>query len=183
MENENETNPPIEPEVLDAQPDAPADPAVRITKLSEEKRELQDRLLRTAADFDNFRKRAEKDLKDAATRATQGVWKELLPVMDNLERALKHAAPTDAVAQGVRLVEKQMLSTLEKFGITRFESIGQPFDPAVHDAIQQVETASVPDGAVAEEFARGYLHNGKLLRPAMVAVAKSRPADDGSANN
>jgi molecular chaperone GrpE len=144
-------------------------------KLAEEKRELHDRLLRTAADFENWKKRAKKESDEAAQRGREALLKELLTVLDNLERALKHAAPDDPLAKGVQMVEKQFLGALEKFGITRFSAAGQPFDPSMHDAIQQVETAEVAPGTVAQEFAKGYLSNGKLLRPAMVAVAKAPP--------
>ena len=98
-------------------------------------------------------------------------------MIDNLERALKHAGD-DPLAQGVRMVEKQLLSTLEKSGVTRFSAVGQPFDPALHDAIQQIETAEHPPNTVAQEFASGYLMNGRLLRAAMVGVAKP-PAGSG----
>lgn len=154
-----------------------------ITQLEQEKakaeaaaKENYDRLLRMAAEFENFKKRTKKELDEAGHKGREGVVKELLPVMDNLERALKHAPGDDPLAQGVRMVEKQMLGALEKFGVTRFAALGQPFDPAMHDAIQQVETADVPPGSVAVEFASGYLANGRLLRPAMVGVAKAPSA-------
>jgi molecular chaperone GrpE len=152
-------------------------------KLEQDKKDLHDRLLRTAADFENWKKRAKKEVDEGATKGREGLIKELLPVIDNLERAIKHAPGDDPLAQGVRMVEKQLLSALEKFGITRFSAEGQPFDPAMHDAIQQVETADVPSGSVATQFAAGYLQNGKLLRPAMVGVAKApegtQPKENG----
>ncbi len=151
-----------------------------ITQLEEDKakaeqsaRDNHDRLLRTAADFENFKKRAKKDIDEGAQKGREAILKEILPVIDNLERALKHAASDDPLAQGVRMVEKQFLAALEKFGITRFSGVGQAFDPAMHDAIQQIETDEYPPGAVAQDFASGYLQNGKLLRAAMVGVAKA----------
>lgn len=154
----------------------------RSQKLAEEQRELQDRLLRTAAEFENYKKRTKKELDEAATRGREQLLKELLPAMDNLERALKHAPAGDPLAIGVQQTEKQFLQALEKFGVTRFSSVGKPFDPAVHDAIQQVETAEVPPGSVAQEFATGYMIGTRLLRPAMVAVAKApaTAADSGA---
>src|SRR6185503_17200283 len=95
------------------------------------------------------------------------------------DRALQAAArggSVDALSQGVKLVEKQLIAGLEKFGIKGFDSKGQPFDPARHEAIQQVESAELPPGVVAEEFARGYFIGERLLRPAMVAVSKAPPA-------
>lgn len=152
----------------------------RAQKLEQEKRELHDRLLRTAADFENWKKRAKKESDEAQQRGREALLKELLTVLDNLERALKHAAPDDPLAQGVQMVEKQFVAALEKFGVTRFSAAGQPFDPSLHDAIQQIETDAVPPGTVAQEFAQGYLSGNRLIRPAMVAVAKapSRSPED-----
>lgn len=145
--------------------------------LEQQNKELHDRLLRTAADFENAKKRAKKEVDEAQQRGREQLIKELLPVLDNLERALQHAAEKDPLAQGVRMVEKLLLAALEKFGVTRFSALGQPFDPSLHDAIQQVETTEVAPGLVAQQFALGYLSGGRLLRAAMVAVAK---APDGS---
>jgi molecular chaperone GrpE len=150
-------------------------------KLEQEKKDLHDRLLRTAADFENWKKRAKKELDEGASKGREGLIKELLPVIDNLERAIKHAPGDDPLAQGVRMVEKQLVSAMEKFGITRFSAEGQPFDPTMHDAIQQVETTEVPAGNVALQYAAGYLQNGRLLRPAMVGVAKAPEAAQESA--
>src|SRR3954466_13326998 len=138
----------------------------QLEKLEQEKRELHDRLLRTAAEFENFKKRAKKETDDAATRGREQLLKELLPAIDNLERALKHAPQGDPLAVGIIQTEKQLLQALEKFGVTRFTSIGKPFDPSVHDAIQQVETADHAPGSVAQEFASGYMIGQRLLRPA-----------------
>jgi molecular chaperone GrpE len=149
----------------------------QLEKLEKEKRDLHDRLLRTAAEFENFKKRTKKEADEASTRGREQLLKELLPAIDNLERALKHAAPGDPLAVGVQQTEKLLLQALEKFGVTRFTSVGKPFDPSIHDAIQQVETSDHPPGSVAQEFASGYMIGPRLLRPAMVAVAKA-PAGD-----
>jgi len=148
----------------------------KVLAAEQEKKELLDRLLRSAADFENFKKRAKKEIEDGAVKGREGVFREILPVIDNLERALKHAASDDPLAQGVRMVEKQLLQAMEKFGVARFTALGQPFDPAMHDAIQQMETADMPPNTVAQEYAAGYTLAGKLLRAAMVAVSKAPEA-------
>ena len=158
--------------------DASAEPTLeqqieQLEKLEKEKRELHDRLLRTAAEFENFKKRTKKEADEASTRGREQLLKELLPALDNLERALKHAPAGDPLAVGVQQTEKQLLQALEKFGVVRFTALGKPFDPSLHDAIQQVETAEYPPGSVAQEFASGYMLGQRLLRPAMVAVAKA----------
>ncbi|MGZ3425645.1 MAG: nucleotide exchange factor GrpE [Polyangia bacterium] len=150
----------------------------QLEKLEQDKRDLHDRWLRTAAEFENFKKRSKKESDDAATRGREQLLKELLPALDNLERALKHAPPGDPLTVGVIQTEKQLLQALEKFGVVRFSSVGKPFDPSMHDAIQQMETAAHAPGSVAQEFASGYMIGQRLLRPAMVAVAKA-PAGDG----
>jgi molecular chaperone GrpE len=177
MANEDDPKPeaPAAEAASPAQP-APPTPEELHQKLQAAHDELKDRLLRTAAEFENYKKRVKRELEDAQSRGRDGLLKEVLPVLDNLERALQHAQEKDPLAVGVRMVEKQLLSALEKFGITRFSAVGQPFDPSMHEAIQQVETRDVPAGSVASEFAKGYMSGGRLLRPAMVAVAKA-PAD------
>ncbi len=159
-----------------ASPPAPPDPATEVADLKRANVELHDRLLRTAADFENWKKRVKKEVDDAGLRSRETILRELLPVLDNLERALQHAAADDPLSVGVSMVVKQMLSTLEKFGVTRFSAVGQPFDPNMHEAIQQVETSEHPPGTVATEFASGYQSGGKLLRAAMVGVAKAPTA-------
>jgi molecular chaperone GrpE len=168
-----EPPPPPEPAVpltLEEQLRAEID---RVDKLEKDKRELHDRLLRTAAEFENWKKRTKKEADEASTRGREQLLKELLPAIDNLERALKHAPAGDPLAVGVQQTEKQLLQALEKFGVVRFSSVGKPFDPSMHDAIQQVETSEHAPGAVAQEFASGYMIGQRLLRPAMVAVAKA----------
>ena len=160
----------------------------QVHALEEKFKDEHDRLLRTAADYENFKRRTKKELDESLGRGREQVIKEILPVMDNLERALKHATAEDPLAAGVRMVEKQLLSALERFGVTRFSAVGQPFDPSLHDAIQQVESSELQPGTVAQEFASGYKSNARLIRPAMVAVAKApspvappSPSDDGGA--
>jgi molecular chaperone GrpE len=160
--------------------DAPETAEQRIATLEVEKRDLHDRFLRLAAEFENWKKRARREQDEAGTRGREAILKEILPALDNLERALKAADEKDPVAVGVRLVDKQFIAALEKFEVKRFSALGQPFDPNQHEAIQQVESAEVPPGHVAAEFAQGYMIGTRLLRPAMVAVAKAPAAPTGS---
>jgi molecular chaperone GrpE len=168
----NDEEPKAESDVPSEESLAPI-PEEELAKLQKAHDELKDRLLRTAADFENYKKRTKREVDEAQARGREGVLKEMLPVLDNLERALQHAGEKDPLAVGVRMVEKQLLATLEKFGISRFSAVGQPFDPTLHDAIQQVETADMAPGIVAMEFAKGYKAGDRLLRPAMVAVSKA----------
>jgi len=169
--------PPPPKQAGEAEPPTLEQQIEQLEKLEKDKRELHDRLLRTAAEFENFKKRTKKEADEASTRGREQLLKELLPAIDNLERALKHAPAGDPLAVGVQQTEKLLLQALEKFGVVRFSSVGKPFDPSIHDAIQQVETSEHPPGSVAQEFASGYMIGPRLLRPAMVAVAKA-PAGD-----
>lgn len=140
---------------------------------------MRDQLLRTAADFDNFRKRSRREQDDAQKRGQQQVLKDLLPVFDNLERAGQHAeTATDAkaVADGIRIVLKQFENTLERMGIKRIPTVGLPFDPAVHEAIQHVESADQPAGVILHEVQAGYTMGDQLARAAMVVVSKGPAA-------
>jgi molecular chaperone GrpE len=160
--------------------EAPETPEARIAALETQNRELQDRMLRLAADFENWKKRARREQEEASSRGREALLKEILPALDNLERALKAAPEKDPVAVGVRLVDKQLLGALDKFEVKRFSALGQPFDPNLHEAIQQVESADVAPGSVATEFAVGYMIGTRLLRAAMVGVAKApEPAKEG----
>jgi molecular chaperone GrpE len=137
---------------------------------------FKDQLLRTAADFDNFRKRARKDQIEAEKKGREDILKELLPVFDNLERAMTHAekaTDVQSVADGIRMVTRQFGDTLAKIGIERIASFGLPFDPALHEAIQQLETSEYPPGTVAAEIQGGYRTQDRLIRPALVVVAKA----------
>lgn len=157
------------------------------TEIEEARAELarmREQLLRTAADFDNFRKRSRREIEDARTRAREELLRDLLPVFDNLERAVVHAEQaTDAkaVADGVGMVLRQFTDTLGRIGIQRVESVGKPFDPSFHDAFQQVETSEHPPGTVVAELQPGYAMGDRLIRAAMVMVAKP-PSGDGAAS-
>ncbi len=153
-------------------------------QLREERDKYRDQLLRTAADFDNFRKRTRKDLEDAERRGKEDVIREVLPVLDNLERALGAAAalPADAgpaevkaIIDGVKMVLKLFDDQASRMGLARVKTVGERFDPSLHDAIQQVETDEHAPGTVIQEVVPGYRLGEKLVRPAMVIVAR-KPA-------
>jgi molecular chaperone GrpE len=138
---------------------------------------LQDRLLRLQAEFENYRKRQQRDRGELDRQAKERVLRELPGVVDNLERALQHAgaagAAPESLAQGVELVCKQLQEVLTRFGAEPIVALGTMFDPRLHEAMARVETAGdPPDGTVIEEYRRGYLLDGKVLRPALVTVAK-----------
>ncbi len=164
-------------------PEAPIDEVATIAvdpleAAKAENAKLRDQLLRTAADFDNFRKRSRRELADMEKRAREDLIKDLLPVFDNLERATAHAeTATDvkALADGIGLVKKQFLDTLSKIGIERIKAHGAAFDPAFHEAVQQFETDEHPPGTVIHEVQAGYVQGDKLVRPAIVVVAKAKP--------
>jgi molecular chaperone GrpE len=159
----------------------PPDP---LDEAKAEAAKFKDQLLRTLADFDNFRKRARKDQVDAEKRGREDILKDLLPVFDNLERAVTHAekaTDVQSVADGIRMVSRQFADTLGKIGIERIASVGLPFDPALHEAIQQLETSEYPPGTVAAEIQGGYRTPDRLIRPALVVVAKAQQnGDSGS---
>ncbi len=138
-------------------------------KLGEEKAKY----LRLYAEFENYRKMAAREKEDISRRAGEELIKELLPTLDNLETALKHA--TDAsggLAQGVEMTLRELKRVLEKAGLEVIDALGQPFNPEVHHAIAQVERDDVPDKTVVEELRTGYKHNGKVLRASLVAVSR-----------
>lgn len=140
---------------------------------------FREQMLRVAADFDNFRKRSRKENEDGARRAREDLLRDLLPVFDNLERAVTHAEQaTDvkAVADGVKIVLKQFRDTVGRFGVQRLDTERAVFDPTVHEAIQQVVTADQPAGTIVAEVQPGYVWGDRLVRAAMVVVAKAPPA-------
>jgi molecular chaperone GrpE len=147
-------------------------------KLEEKEKEIKehhDRLLRVAADFENYKKRAARDKEDWTKFANEDLLRAILPFIDNLERAVNHAqkiADTGVLIEGVRLTIQQILKSLNKFGLASFQSVGKPFDPTVHEAMLVVETDQHEPNRVVEEFQKGYLLNDRLLRPATVSVSK-----------
>ncbi len=147
----------------------------------EEAQKYKDQLYRTAADFDNFKKRSRKDVVEAERKGREDFLRDLLPVFDNLERAVAHtekASDVQAVAEGIRMVMKQFEDTLARLGVERVKTVGTPFDPAVHEAIQHLETSDYAPGTVMAEVQPGYRTPDRLVRPAMVVVAKARTSPE-----
>ena len=157
-----------------AAPDEAVD-AVDVEALKAERDALQDRLLRTAAEFDNYRKRIDRERRDQSESAAAGLLAEVLPVVDNLERALQAPAGPEAAGYraGVELIHRQLLDLLRKRGVTPIEALGTDFDPRFHQAVSQETSDAHRDGEVMEEMQRGYMLGDRLLRPAMMKVAKS----------
>jgi molecular chaperone GrpE len=160
-----------DPQPADAQPaDTPS--AGALDELRREKEALQDRLLRTAAEFDNYRKRVDRERRDLAEYTAADVVVEMLPIVDNLERALAAAPEADPLRKGVELIHKQMLDLLRKRGVKAIEALGADFDPNFHQAVIHEPSSEHREGEVIEELQRGYLLGDRLFRPAMVKVAK-----------
>ena len=147
----------------------------RSRETSERLKETHERFLRTAAEFENYKKRAVKEKEDTQKFGVERLLKDFLPVMDNLERALDHAEQHDLkqVIEGVRLVQKLFETTLARHGVTGFSAVGKPFDPSLHEALMQ-QDSDEPPGTVVSEMARGYKLHDRLVRPAAVVVAKAR---------
>jgi len=150
------------------QPDAALD------ALQREKEELRDRLLRTAAEFANFKNRVERERRELIDAAGADILTDLLPIVDNFERALQAAAPpeADAFRRGIELIHKQMLDLLRRRGVTPIDALGAGFDPRYHQAVIHEVSDEHREGEVMLELQRGYLLGDRLLRPAMVKVAK-----------
>ena len=145
--------------------------------LAAELAELKDRYLRLAAEFDNFRKRNLKERQDLHNYANESLVKELLPVVDNLERAVDHGrkeeqrADSENLLQGVELTYRSLTQILARFGVAEIEAAGKPFDPQVHEAVRRIASSEHAPGTILEVYQKGYLLKDRLLRPAMVAVA------------
>jgi molecular chaperone GrpE len=157
------------------EPREPESPESPLETLRREKDALQDRLLRTAAEFDNYRKRVERDRREQAEALTANALSDLLPIVDDLERALKapSGGDVDAFRKGVELIHRQMTELLRKRGVKTIDAVGADFDPRYHQAVVQESSPDHREGEVMEEFARGYMLGDRLLRPAMVKVAKA----------
>lgn len=160
------------------------DPIAQLEKaLAEKEAEASanyDKFLRERADLENLRKRFQKEKEDLFKYGNENLILEILPSVDNLERALEHAGNDSgaAIIEGVRMTLTMLLASLKKFGVTPIEAKGAVFDPAFHQAMSQVETADQEPNTVVQEFQKGYLLNDRLLRPAMVTVAKKPVAGE-----
>lgn len=139
--------------------------------LLSDKADLQERLLRRQAEFDNFRRRAEREKADVVEYANSETVRALLPVIDDLERALKAETSDKEFARGMELIYQRLSDSLKKLGLEPIETAGKTFDPHLHHAVEMVETEDYDDHTILDEYQRGYNFKGRLLRPAMVKVA------------
>ncbi|MDH4229212.1 MAG: nucleotide exchange factor GrpE [Nitrospirota bacterium] len=149
----------------------PVAAAQAVARLAEE------RHVRLYAEFENYKKRIARENEDFRKYANEALLRDLLGVVDDLDRAIGHGRAEDGggkLLEGVEMIRKQFGDILEKFGVTPVPALGVPFDPAVHQAVSQVESSDHADGAVAEEFRKGYFFHQRVLRPAMVVVAKNK---------
>jgi len=175
LENVTDTLPETKEENSDEQ-DEPLVPQSELTVKTEELQILSDKYLRLAAEFENYKRRTQRDQSDTVRFANEKLLRDLLPTIDNLERALqcsREQADSEGFLQGVELTYKQFLDTLEKLGVSQVASVGEPFDPTKHQAVGQVESSSVAENYVVDEYQKGYFLQDRILRPAMVTVART----------
>lgn len=159
----------------------PLDIAARLEKAEKTAEENYNKYLRIAAELENYKKRAAKEKADAIAYGNEKLIRDVLPIIDSLDRATEHACKTsdlDAFKEGFKLVKEQLLCCLGKHGVEMIEAIGNEFDPNVHDALIQVESEAHNHCKVVEEFEKGYLLKGRLLKPAKVSVGKASPKED-----
>ncbi len=159
--------------------DTPATTPENGGTLEEELQILQDKYMRLAAEFENYKRRAQRDQSDSIRFGNEALLKNLIPIIDNLERAIqfaKEAGNTGPLLEGVELTHKQFLETIGKVGVQQLCATGNSFDPSVHQAVTQVESEKVEPNTIIEEFQKGYLLHERILRPAMVSVAKEKSA-------
>jgi molecular chaperone GrpE len=142
--------------------------------LTAELKEIHDKYFRLYAEFENYKKRVQKDKEEILRYGNENLLSELLPVLDHLEMALQHASNdvSSGLVQGVEITLRELKRTLEKFGLTAVEAMGKPFDPVVHHAMSQAERDDIDEMTVVEEFRKGYRLKDKVLRPSLVSVSK-----------
>lgn len=173
-----------QPEVLGETPNlGPENIGAVVSNTQDDLAEVQDRYIRLAAEFENYKKRSDREKQSAVKYASEGLLHELLPIIDNLEQALNAAKSyaadnnTDKANQnmltGIAMVLKQFQDVLSRFGITSFSAMGQTFDPSKHEAVSEKVTTDIKSGQVVEEYQKGYMLNDRLVRPARVVVAKN----------
>jgi molecular chaperone GrpE len=178
IEDTGETVQDIEQEMEAAAQEAAATPAA-----APQNEDFRDRYLRTLADFENFRKRGEREKADFQRYALGSVIRDLLPVLDNFDRALEHAEEGDEFHKGVSLIYKQLFDVLQRHGLKAISESGVRFDPNFHEAVIREEDPSVPSHTVTAVLQKGYFLHDRLLRPAMVKVAVGGPEENGSSGN
>lgn len=169
----------IQPEAAETGLAAEEEREELLRQLEEKNAEAQqnyDRMLRLAAELENLKKRQERERSELVLFANESLIKELLPVIDNLERAIEHGQQQETAAallEGVEMVLRSFLQVLSKFGVTQIKALGDKFDPVYHNAVMQEENSEVEDQTIIKELQKGYLLQGRLLRPAMVVVARN----------
>ncbi|PAF21895.1 nucleotide exchange factor GrpE [Terribacillus saccharophilus] len=175
--NETEEQEAVEAEVIDAAPAEESETnnegSERLAQLEQEKNEMYDRLLRLQAEYDNFRKRTQKEKEAASKYRSQDLAEALLPVVDNLDRALQTVQDEEAnkgFVDGIRMVHRQLLDAFDNQGIETIETVGQTFDPHLHQAVMQVENDEYEPNTVVQELQKGYKLKDRVIRPAMVQV-------------
>lgn len=177
------SSPPESTETAEQPAEKPEDDlAAKLEASERQAREHYDRLLRVSAEFDNYKKRTSREMQDLAKFANEKLLRELLSVVDNLERAVASCEhdpdQPDPVLQGVNLTLNETLKLLERYQVKPIDSLGEPFDPNFHQAMMQEEVDNQPENTVVREMQKGYLLHGRLLRPALVAVSKSKQKQD-----
>ena len=157
-----------------------------MVRMQQELEEANDMMLRLAAELDNYKKRVAKERESLIKYAVQGIVQELLPILDNFERAIGSANESksfDSFLEGVRMIFKQMYDTLEGKGVSRIDAVGKAFDPNIHEAVMQVTSEEHPENVVVEEFQKGYMLHDRVIRPSMVAVSTRSALGSSSARN
>lgn len=170
----------VETEIIDAEDAPQKECSELLAEQEEEAKQLKDRLLRLAAELENTRKRLEREKSEGICFANESLMRDLLPVIDNLERAVQHGesdSTPESILEGVRMTLKVFVDTLSKYGCTSFEAMGKAFDPNFHSALMQQETKDHPEKTVIVELEKGYMLRDRLLRPASVVVSKA-PSDE-----
>jgi len=171
---ENDSNKKDKEKVIDPLKEMEA----RLESLEQEAKENHDRFLRVSAEFENYKKRAAREMGDFRKFANESFVKAMLPVVDNLDRAIESSSndknTNTSVVEGVNMTLREILKVFEQFGVIPFESLGKTFDPGFHQAVMQEENEDYPDNTVLNELQKGYLIHDRLLRPAMVVVSKKK---------
>ncbi len=170
-DNKTQTDDSVEPETA-------ATIEEEFAKLKAEYQEQYDQMLRKIAEFDNVKKRAERRAEESSKYAVEGVMKDIIPIIDSVERAIESTNESkdfDALSEGIQLIHKQLLDSLQRRNVNPIEAMGENFDPNRHEAIMHVESEEVPENAVIEEFQRGYTLHDRVVRPSMVSVSKGKP--------
>jgi len=188
-ENQDQSEEPTKADIQTPQPspdedaetqtvDEDQDPASQLQAARQQAQENYDRLLRASAEFDNYKKRTAREMQDVIKYANEKIFKELLTVVDNLERAIEAAGvdrkDEDPLVKGIHLTLGEILKILERHKVKPVKALGEPFDPAYHQAMMQEEVADQPPNTVVREMQKGYVIHDRLLRPAMVVVSKAK---------